>query len=78
MGAYMNVLPWVYGARTGAVLKLGDGQVAVATNPEPKDNETHTSRIGAMLAACTIGDLMGWGIVVLGLARKLGLVGGSK
>jgi hypothetical protein len=61
-----------------SVLKMGEGQVSVATHPELKDNETHAGRIMAMLVSCALGDLVGWGIVILGLARKMGLVGGRK
>ncbi|KAI9032425.1 hypothetical protein DFJ74DRAFT_702019 [Hyaloraphidium curvatum] len=71
VGAWFNVLPWLYGARTGAVVKLGEGQSAGNLGaPEPAENAKHASRMGAMLMACTLGDLVAWGIICYGLAKK--------
>lgn len=71
-GAWFNVIPWVYGGVTGAVLTFGKGQVGGNKDGDPPaDNEKHAKRIQAMLAICTIGDLTGWGMVLYGLAKRL-------
>lgn len=76
IGAWMNVIPWVYGGLTGAVLILGEGQRSgnYEANPPP-NNDILAGNMGLMLMACGIGDVIGWIIVLIGC---LGAAVGEK
>ncbi|KAJ3328695.1 hypothetical protein HDU76_009473 [Blyttiomyces sp. JEL0837] len=71
LGAWLNVLPWVYAAMTGAVVKVGDGQILGNVNGVvPTDNVLFNERIGMMLMTCALGDILAWGIVFIVLFGK--------
>ena len=71
IGAWCNVLPWLYGGITGAVLKMpGHGQVYgnIGAVP-PVNNQVHVGIMTTALIACTIGDVISWGIVLAALIQ---------
>ena len=80
VGAWMNVLPWLYGARTGALLRMGKWQrSAPPTSVEtPENNEELCANMGLMLMLCALGDILAFGIVLVGLLKNMMSGGKAK
>jgi hypothetical protein len=72
IGAWFNVIPWLFAAYTGAVVRMGEGQVCggIGMTP-PKDNDYYVSFIGPMLMSCALGDIVSWGIAVYSILYNL-------
>lgn len=71
LGAWFNVIPWVYGGLTGAVLHLGDGQRSGNWQADPPlNNDELKSVMESMLVLCTVGDFIAWAIVIAALLSR--------
>ena len=72
VGAWMNVLPWLYGGYTGAVMPYIEGSLSDQRNQTvPKNNEVLVGRIQSCLMTCGLGDTIAWSLVAFGLVNKL-------
>jgi hypothetical protein len=78
IGAWFNVLPWIYAAYTGAILNLSPNAVAVESGIPLPHNGDLVSNITIMLGLCTVGDIISWLILFVALVRKYAVGGVAK
>jgi hypothetical protein len=75
LGAWFNVFPWIYAARTAAVLQFHpetfEGQVTGNKDAiPPENNDYHVSIIIPMLMICAISDVIAWTIALVALLQR--------
>jgi hypothetical protein len=75
VGAWMNVIPWLYGAYRGidasSISATNSMASSMAIRP---DNDELMSHIVVMLVLCMVGDIIAWGIVTV---KLWGVYGGK-
>jgi len=73
LGGWFNVIPWLYGAIHGTVLKMGEGQlVGNHLAIPPPDNEKQVDILVTGLKICVLGDVLAWVIVLVALLCRCG------
>lgn len=80
LGAWMNVIPWLFAGITGCVVNFGPGTVAVTDLVPPANNAQLMGVVTLMLMLCGLGDLIAWTIVIINLLAKwaTGVSGGNN
>jgi hypothetical protein len=79
IGAWFNVFPWIYGARTGAIFVMHEFARSQPPEgvPKPENNEELVGAIVVMLTICALSDILGFGLLLYGLVNKM-MMGSSK
>ena len=75
LGAWFNVIPWIYAARTAAVLQFHpetfEGQVSGNKDAvPPENNDYYVSIIVPMLQICAVSDVIAWTIALVALLQR--------
>lgn len=76
LGAWFNVVPWIYAARTAVVMQYHpetfEGQVSGNKDAVPPENNAYyVSIIVPMLQVCAVSDVIAWTIALVALLLRV-------